>query len=561
MLKLNNIMIDEYNRAIECVDVSDMDTVHDLMCSYINIFVNDDLTISERMALSILKRNVKLLVEESFDYRSDDFEQKLSVLSKSLENIPRCYITDPLFVLHEKCDGVLDNNNLLTVSQKHKSIDKCPIDFVLHKMYSEGYVAHQDMDAYKVSLEAEVYGLVSDLKLVDDMRVDKNTVPSEPQNHNTEVIHPIFHIVINMYEDYKTYGLDGGDNDVFSYTCTPSAIADKLYLYNINFNGIDGIDETDPIQVKHCQQVCKMMYTLRTYLEKLILNNDENTIQVSLYKLTKKYLDLLKSRPSITAMVVTKLIACCLIDSTHLIGVSSKFPCGTSTIKLLASILREIDQACLGIEDEDFRINPKCLLNFQYLCDVINRDCNLNNTDINDAVNEHMELLTNPKNEYVYITSMQSSSLDTYETSMNSLAEMFQVMSDGTIKVSIKEKTTYMNEYAMNHRLLVYNSQQKDYEAMKYNIVYHMILIDSIEKDVLYNKKIDKDSDLYKDAEQARRMAKSDIATYLPVIRRYSPSFNLNEMYKKVKADKATITIHGPETASGIKRIIKHILY
>ena len=552
-------MFNRYIQASECVDVSDMDSVHDLMCNYINIFVNDDLTISERMALSILKRNVKSVVEESFDYRSDDFESHLSLLSKSLTNVPRCHITDPLFVLHNKCAGIFDNNNLLTVSQEHKSIGEYPIDFVLHKMYSEGFISHQDMDTYKVSLEAEVYGLVSDLKLVDDMRVDKNTVPSEPQNRNAEVIHPVFHTVFNMYEDCKQYNLRSRDDDVFSYTCTPSAIADKLYLYDIKFNGIDGIDTTDPIQVRHCQQVCKMMYTLRTYLEKLILNTNTDNIPVSLYKLTRKYLDLLKSRPSVTTAVVTKLIACCLTDSTNLIGVSTKSPWDTN--KLLKSLFREIDQACLGIEDEDFRINPKCLLNFQYLCDVIDRDCILNNTDINDAVNEHMELLTNPKNEYVYITSMQSASLDTYETSMNSLAEMFRVMSDGTIKVSIKEQTTYMNEYAMNHRLLVYNNQQKDYEAMKYNVVYHMILIDSIEKDVLYNKKIDKDSDLYKDAEQARRMAKSDIATYLPVIRRYSPSFNLNEMYKKVKADKATITIHGPETVSGIKKIIKHILY
>ena len=108
-------MFNRYIQASECVDVSDMDSVHDLMCNYINIFVNDDLTISERMALSILKRNVKSVVEESFDYRSDDFESHLSLLSKSLTNVPRCHITDPLFVLHNKCASVFDNNNLIEI--------------------------------------------------------------------------------------------------------------------------------------------------------------------------------------------------------------------------------------------------------------------------------------------------------------------------------------------------------------------------------------------------------------------------------------------------------------
>ena len=143
---------------------------------------------------------------------------------------------------------------------------------------------------------------------------------------------------------------------------------------------------------------------------------------------------------------------------------------------------------------------------------------------------------------------------------MNALTEMFEVRRDGTIKVTLKQDVSYMSEYAENHRLLKYNSDIGDYEGMKYNLVYHMILIENIEKDVIFNKDIDKNSELYKDAEKARQFAKNDISIYLPEIRSHDKSFDLNTFYKKVKADRVTISIDGPATASGIKKILKSIL-
>ena len=537
------------------VDLSNMDSIHDFMHQYTSLFENASLTNSEATALSIINRNIINVVNETFDYRSDNFEHAIDDVCESLFKIPRCLVTDPLFTLCEKCSEVIDNNKLLTISQEHKNIGEYPIDFVLYKMYSEGLIPHRDMDTYKVSLEAEVYGLVNSLKLIGDMRVDNNTVPSEPQNCNSEVIHPTFHTICNIYDEYKSCSLNDKDNDIYNYSCTPSAIIDKIYLCNINFDGVEGIDKSNPVQVKMCQQVTDLMCTLHCHLEELVLNNFNDNLTTNLYRLAVKFVALLEAAPSITASVISKLLICCLIDSTHLHGVQSRV-----TKQSLSRLIKQVDKATLSIDGE-FRNNPKCLLNFQYLCDVISQMWSTNDNDASDIINEKVELLTNPDNEYVYTDSIQSASMETYDTSMNSLAEMFQVMSDGTIKVSIEEKTTYMNEYAMNHRLLIYNHNQKDYEGMSYNIVYHMILIDSIEKNVLYNKKVKKDSDLYKDAEQARRMAKGDIATYLPVIRHHVPGFDLNTLYKKVKADKATITIQGAETASGIKQILKHILY
>ena len=555
MLKLNNTVVERYNHSIDNIDISDMNSIHETMYQYANLFDSSKLSHSEATALAILKKNIISIVDETFDYRSKDFDANVSYLLETLNNIPRCHITEPLFSICEKCVGVVDNNNLLTISQEHKSIGECPADFVLYKMYSNGFVSHREMDTYKVSLETEVYGLVNSLQLIDDMRADDTTVPTEPQNRTSEVIHPNFHTICNIFDNYKSCNFNNKDSELYNYSCTPNAIIDKIYLCNINFDGNEEIDTTDPMHVKLCQQATVLMNALHCHLEKLVLDDFNSDITTNLHRLAVKFVALLEAAPSVTASVIAKLLVCCLIDSTHLHGNTSRV-----NKKTLDNLIKQIDRGSLSIGDELCN-DPKCLLNFQYLCDIMNRVCVSTDTDIDGVVNENMELLTNPDNDYVHTLSIQSASLETYETSMNSLAEMFQVMSDGTIKVSIEEKTTYMNEYAMNHRLLKYNCQQKDWEAAKYNIVYHMILIDSIEKNVLYNKKVKKESDLYKDAEQARRMAKSDIATYLPEIRLHVPSFDLNAMYKKVKADKATITIQGAETASGIKTILKHILY
>lgn len=143
---------------------------------------------------------------------------------------------------------------------------------------------------------------------------------------------------------------------------------------------------------------------------------------------------------------------------------------------------------------------------------------------------------------------------------MTTLTESFEVLRDGTIKVTLPTKTTFMNEYATNHRLLKYNEQHGNYEGMKYNLIYHMILIENIEKNVLFNRKVNKDSELYKDAQKAHSFAKNDISIYLPKIKEHDRDFDINGFYKKIKADKATVTINGVETALGLKRIFSSIL-
>lgn len=140
------------------------------------------------------------------------------------------------------------------------------------------------------------------------------------------------------------------------------------------------------------------------------------------------------------------------------------------------------------------------------------------------------------------------------------LTESFEVLKDGTIRVVLKSKTSYMDEYATNHRLLKLNAESNDIDGMKYNLVYAMLLVESIEKNVIHNSKFDKTSSEYKDAEKARSFALNDISTYLPMIRKKDKGFDLNKFYTKVKADKCTIEIDVPQTISGVKRIVKSIM-
>lgn len=142
---------------------------------------------------------------------------------------------------------------------------------------------------------------------------------------------------------------------------------------------------------------------------------------------------------------------------------------------------------------------------------------------------------------------------------IKALNESFEVLKNGEIKIVLKSKTTYMDEYAINHRLLKYNCDQNDIEGMKYNLVYALLIVESTEKNVLYNKKVNKNSELYKDAEKARSFALNDIKTYSDIVRKADRNFDLNAFYKKVKADELSITIDAPSTISGIKKIVSAI--
>lgn len=162
--------------------------------------------------------------------------------------------------------------------------------------------------------------------------------------------------------------------------------------------------------------------------------------------------------------------------------------------------------------------------------------------------------LTEPSLEFMGYSDVSTDML-------SSLTEGFKVCRDGSIEVSIKDKnTSFVEEYSRNHRLLKLNEKNHDYDSMKYNLVYLVILIETLEKEVIYNRNIPPDSDVSLDAQKAIRLAKSDLSIYMDKLRMADKGFNLNEFYRQVKADKNTIKIDTVSTINGIKAIIKTIL-
>lgn len=139
------------------------------------------------------------------------------------------------------------------------------------------------------------------------------------------------------------------------------------------------------------------------------------------------------------------------------------------------------------------------------------------------------------------------------------LNESFKIKKDGTIQIVLKGRTSLMDEYADNHRLLKLNDSNGDTESMKYNLVYAILIIESADR-IMHNDKIPKTSKIYKDAEKAKSFANNDIVTYLPKVRISDPNFDLNQFYQKVRADKYTIEVDGVETISGVKKIVQALM-
>lgn len=544
---------------MESIDVSDMNQLYEMMDLHKKTYYDVNSSNSEQVALKVLESSIKRIIEESYDYRSDEFEDRVMALNESLGNIPRMILTEPLFLLQESVSEFIGDNNLLTSSQKC-SMRNYPLDFVLCKMYSGGMISDRDMGYYKSSLESDVMGLVANMNLRDDMRADVNrNIPQAPALIH-EMIHPNFREIEALYESY-TKNKNRNRFTLENYTCTPSAIIDKVYLCNVDASQFIGLESESPTQYALTRQSVSILNEYCSRLEGLILESiNENKRLLSFVKETVTNM---KELPSVTSSVLAKLSVCCLMDMKNLYGSDGD----GITERYLSNLIDQVDKYSISVDDLN-RNEAGCLINFLKLGDTVNGGFTSSNTEISlECGNDSFH--NSKLNNYVFnsgdamqynATSVNESSLESYESSMNGLLESFEIASDGTIKVTIKEKTTYMNEYAVNHRLLKYNEKQKDYEGMKYNLIYHMILIENIEKNVLYNKRVKKDSELYKDAEQARRNAKSDIATYLPVVRQHDKTFNLNDFYRQVKAEQSTISINGVETASGIKTIMKAIM-
>lgn len=142
--------------------------------------------------------------------------------------------------------------------------------------------------------------------------------------------------------------------------------------------------------------------------------------------------------------------------------------------------------------------------------------------------------------------------------SVEALTEGFKILHNGNIQLMFDRESHPMDEYTNNHRLLKYNHKLGNFEGMKYNLVYLLILIEALEAKVIYNSKANESDKT--EAKKVVRLCKGDLGVYLPLIQKNDKSFDLNRFYNQVKDESDTIEINTVDTISGIKMIIKTIL-
>ena len=109
-----------------------------------------------------------------------------------------------------------------------------------------------------------------------------------------------------------------------------------------------------------------------------------------------------------------------------------------------------------------------------------------------------------------------------------------------------------MDEYSQNHKLLVENWKNKNYEGVKTNLAFAFTLIGVIERDKRFKEG---DSNVIK----ARAFAMNDFKTYLKKLQSVEKDFDFTEYYTKNKFDKKIIDIP-KSTIVGIKQLLKTIM-
>jgi hypothetical protein len=140
------------------------------------------------------------------------------------------------------------------------------------------------------------------------------------------------------------------------------------------------------------------------------------------------------------------------------------------------------------------------------------------------------------------------------------LTEGINVDKDGNIKFIFSPKKTFMDEYSENHKLLIENFKNKNYDGMKTNLAFLFTLINSIERQ-WSSGKIDKkkNHEWYEKATKARMFSINDFKTYLKEVQKNEPTFDFSKYYYDGGFDKYIIDVPH-ETILGIKKILKTII-
>ena len=518
-------------------------------------------TSDEEMLKKVLCESLIKTIPVKLDYRNNNIDAAAkSLYSVAVNDNLSEYLRAPLFTILEGI-GYLDKNHLEKqnlnediLSSDNRNDLNTPIfeyieesevyDFIL-ELYSKGWIPSINMDWYLHGLTESLYKTQQEvISALCTHSIDREVTESisnsescmEESFPNETILDTILEFMID----------NSSDSSVVAKTVTK----DELDTLTMDFLTDSELSLLSGSQGQVYRTLVDFVNCIYQNLEvgdkyKEIIN----TIKYFHAGYVKYPTKMLHNVAILLNLYMTKMYELCTDNDvkSDIMSVKKYFLSDMDDFK--CEILNNGD-----ITDEAYR-------NLLTLWDILPRmDMRRNerlgrtNIDSNETLEVELPDYEEPVVESKVSTGTKSSEL------IKALTESFEVLKDGTIKVTIPKKSTYMDEYAENHRLLVANHKAKNYEGMKYNLVYHLILIDSIEKNVLYNTKVKKDSPLYEDAVKARSFAKNDISTYLPEVRQHVKEFDINHFYKEVRAEQSMITINGVETAQGVKKIIKSIL-
>lgn len=563
----NNQSIDKYNQLVMeslSYDVPTDTIIMDVIESYFSNVVDvEQLTPRENTYMTLVRESLIDILSDKLDYRNNAFHTNLKKINTFIESSTSKFtllqpILDVVDIMtnydlmeskqsnNHKEVGLNEDINLRMISIRESDM----FDFVM-ELFMNGLIPDVRMDQYNLMLKEAVKSTSRDLmESAKDMSTldNKDNLGISPYiADDTELLFP--------YEDALNSRVSTISDEYIRHVIIYSEFLsyDDIQVFIDSFENTIGTLE-DGLLIK---QLGTSLITVLRYIWDNRFYDGELLNRIGLIKeIEKMYI----THPCGILRYMISVIVCILWMESYSFDSDSEE--ALIITKTIDSLVRDLEDM---VAYEDTALDGDYSGLIQQL--IVNTNVSRNqesglfklSMDFPPYDNKSAKTLTS--NDTTSAMESMKMSLERKPSELiELLCESFEIQKDGTIKVVVSKKASYMDEYAENHRLLLANRRLKDYEGMKYNLVYHMILIDAIEKNVLYNKNVDKESELYKDAVKARSFAQNDITTYLPEVKRNLKNFDLNRFYHKVKADKATIEINGPDTITGVKKIIKSIL-
>lgn len=139
------------------------------------------------------------------------------------------------------------------------------------------------------------------------------------------------------------------------------------------------------------------------------------------------------------------------------------------------------------------------------------------------------------------------------------LTEGISIDKDGKLSFIFSPKKSFMDEYSENHKLLDMNYKNGNYEGMKRNLAFSFALINTIERDIMYNKNSKATDEIKKDAMKARSFAINDFKTYMKYLNAKEKNFDFTKYYEELGIDKYLISVT-PDAIMGIKKLFRAVM-